>query len=120
MRVNLIDAAPIGVNVRSTVATYSGVLDDLRKLFARTKTAKEKKFNASAFSYNTGTLRCPACDGTEQISLDVQLLPDVVITCPNCGCPRYGKDAESVLWKPNKLITDNAMISVQTSIQFIN
>ena len=101
-RVNFIDAAPIGVNVRSTVATYSGVSDDLRKLFAGTKTAKEKKFNASAFSYNTGTLRCPACDGTGQISLDVQFLPDVVITCPECGGSRYGKDAESVLWKPKK------------------
>ena len=101
-RVNFIDAAPIGVNVRSTVATYSGVSDDLRKLFAGTKTAKEKKFNASAFSYNTGTLRCPACDGTGQISLDVQFLPDVVITCPDCGGSRYGKDAESVLWKPKK------------------
>lgn len=101
-RVNLIDAAPIGVNVRSTVATYSGVADELRKLFAGTKAAKEKKLNASAFSYNTGTLRCSSCDGTGQISLDVQFLPDVVITCPDCGGTRYSKEAESITWKPKK------------------
>ena len=101
-RVNLIDAAPIGVNVRSTVATYSGVADELRKLFAGTKAAKEKKLNASAFSYNTGTLRCSSCDGTGQISLDVQFLPDVVITCPDCGGSRYGKEAELITWKPKK------------------
>jgi len=101
-RVNLIDAAPIGINVRSTIATYSGISDDLRKLFAGTKAAKEKKLTASEFSYNTGTLRCPTCDGTGQISLDVQFLPDVTITCPDCGGSRFGKEAESILWTPKK------------------
>ena len=101
-RVNLIDAAPIGINVRSTIATYSGISDDLRKLFAGTKAAKEKKLTASEFSYNTGTLRCPTCDGTGQISLDVQFLPDVTITCPDCGGSRFSKEAESILWTPKK------------------
>ena len=101
-RVNLIDAAPIGINVRSTIATYSGISDDLRKLFAGTKAAKEKKLTASVFSYNTGTLRCPTCDGTGQISLDVQFLPDVTITCPDCRGSRFGTEAESILWTPKK------------------
>lgn len=102
LRANLIDATPIGINIRSTVATYSGVMDDLRKLFAATKDAKEKKLGANAFSYNTGSLRCPICDGTGQISLDVQFLPDVTISCPDCGGSRYGKDADHILWMPRK------------------
>ncbi len=92
-RVNLIDSTPIGANVRSTVATYSGVLDDLRRAFASTPTAKERGCKAGAFSYNTGSLRCPTCDGTGQISLDVQFLPDVDIECPDCRGSRYGEEA---------------------------
>lgn len=95
-RVNLIDANPIGTNVRSTVATYSGVLDDLRKAFAALPEAKAKGLKAGAFSYNTGSLRCPTCDGTGQISLDVQFLPDVDIPCPDCQGSRYGHDAYAI------------------------
>ncbi|MBR1811153.1 MAG: excinuclease ABC subunit UvrA [Clostridia bacterium] len=101
-RANLIDASPIGINIRSTVATYSGISDDLRKLYAGTDTAKGKKLKAGDFSYNTGSLRCPTCDGTGQISLDVQFLPDVTITCPDCGGKRYGANAERILWTPKK------------------
>ena len=92
-RANLIDASPIGVNIRSTVATYSGVLDELRKLYAALPEAKARKLGAGAFSYNTGSLRCPTCDGTGSISLDVQFLPDVTVPCPDCSGSRYGKDA---------------------------
>lgn len=99
-RANLIDASPIGINIRSTVATYSGILDELRKLFAGTETAKAGKLKAGDFSYNTGSLRCPVCDGTGQISLDVQFLPDVTIICPECGGKRYSGEAEKILWKP--------------------
>ena len=95
-RANLIDATPIGANVRSTVATYSGVLDDLRRAFAKLPEAKERGLKAGAFSYNTGSLRCPTCDGTGQISLDVQFLPDVDIPCPDCGGSRYGGAAAEV------------------------
>lgn len=98
-RINLIDATPIGVNVRSTVATYSNVLDDLRKLFSSTPDAKEKGYNAATFSYNTGSLRCPSCDGTGQISLEVQFLPDVDIICPDCGGSRYNKDAFQIFYR---------------------
>ena len=101
-RVNLIDASPIGINIRSTVATYSGVLDDLRKLYAGTEAAKSEKLKAGDFSYNTGSLRCQTCDGTGQISLDVQFLPDVTITCPDCGGKRYGETAERILWTPKR------------------
>ena len=99
-RANLIDASPIGINIRSTVATYSGILDELRKLYAGTETAKDGRLKAGDFSYNTGSLRCPVCDGTGQISLDVQFLPDVTITCPECGGKRYSGEAEKILWKP--------------------
>ncbi len=92
-RANLIDATPIGANVRSTVATYSGVLDDLRRAFARLPEARECGLKAGAFSYNTGSLRCPTCDGTGQISLDVQFLPDIDIPCPACNGARYDRDA---------------------------
>lgn len=95
-RANLIDATPIGANVRSTVATYSGVLDDLRRAYAKLPEAKERRLKAGAFSYNTGSLRCPTCDGTGQISLDVQFLPDVDIPCPDCGGSRYGSAAAEV------------------------
>lgn len=95
-RANLIDAKPIGVNVRSTVATYSGVMDDLRRAFAATPEAKGRGLKAGAFSYNTGSLRCPTCDGTGQVSLDVQFLPDVDIPCPDCGGSRYSRDAYAI------------------------
>ena len=95
-RVKLIDAAPIGINVRSTVATYANVHDELRKVFARLPGAKEKGYKAGDFSYNTGKLRCPICDGTGSISLDVQFLPDVEITCPDCGGSRYSRETDFV------------------------
>ena len=95
-QVKLIDATPIGVNVRSTVATYANVHDELRKIFARTPDAKELGFKAGDFSYNTGKLRCPMCDGTGTIDLDVQFLPDVTIPCPDCRGSRYGREAYQV------------------------
>ncbi|MDM8300726.1 excinuclease ABC subunit UvrA [Collinsella tanakaei] len=96
LRANLIDATPIGANVRSTVGTYSGVLDDLRRAYAKLPEARERGLKAGAFSYNTGSLRCPTCDGTGQISLDVQFLPDVDIPCPDCGGTRYAKAADAI------------------------
>ena len=92
-QVKLIDATPIGINVRSTVATYADIHDELRKVYARTKDAKERGKKAGDFSYNTGNLRCPVCDGTGTISLDVQFLPDVEIPCPECRGSRYSKEA---------------------------
>jgi excinuclease ABC subunit A len=95
-RVCLIDSTPIGANVRSTVATYSGVMDDLRRAFAQTTDAKARGLRAGDFSYNTGSLRCPICDGTGTISLDVQFLPDVEIDCPDCHGSRYAPAAWEV------------------------
>ena len=100
-RANLIDASPIGINVRSTVATYAGVHDELRRAFARTPEAKAAGYKAGAFSYNTGALRCPTCDGTGSISLDVQFLPDVEIVCPACRGSRYA-DAASHIHREGK------------------
>ena len=95
-QVKLIDATPIGINVRSTVATYANVHDELRKVFARTPDAKRLGYKAGDFSYNTGKLRCPVCDGTGVISLDVQFLPDVEIPCTGCRGCRYSRDADAV------------------------
>lgn len=95
-RVNLIDATPVGANVRSTVATYCGVLDDLRRLYAASPESKKRKLKAGDFSYNTGSLRCSTCDGTGQITMDVQFLPDVEIICPACGGGRYSETARGV------------------------
>ena len=94
--IKLIDATPIGINVRSTVATYAGVHDELRKLYAKSPAAKACGYRAGDFSYNTGSLRCPGCDGTGVVSLDVQFLPDVDIPCPDCRGSRYGKAAYTV------------------------
>ncbi|MBQ9817319.1 MAG: excinuclease ABC subunit UvrA [Proteobacteria bacterium] len=94
--IKLIDATPIGINVRSTIATYANVHDELRKIYAKTPDAKKYKLKAGDFSYNTGSLRCPTCDGTGVISLDVQFLPDVDIPCPDCRGSRYARQAWSV------------------------
>ena len=94
--VKLIDATPIGINIRSTVATYANVHDELRRIYAKTGCAAEKGYKAGDFSYNTGKLRCPVCDGTGSISLDVQFLPDVDIPCPDCRGSRYAKEAYAV------------------------
>ena len=95
-RIKLIDATPIGINVRSTVATYAGVHDELRKLYAKSEDAKNKGYKARDFSYNTGSLRCSGCDGTGVVSLDVQFLPDVNIQCPDCHGSRYSRIAYDV------------------------
>ena len=95
-KVELIDATPIGANIRSTVATYCGVHDDLRRAFAKTSDAHKKNLKPGAFSYNTGKLRCSTCDGTGTISLDVQFLPDVDVTCPDCHGTRYAQTADDI------------------------
>ncbi|MDE5831607.1 MAG: ATP-binding cassette domain-containing protein [Desulfovibrio sp.] len=95
-RILLIDAAPIGINIRSTVATYANVHDELRKIFAKSTDAKTRGLKAGDFSYNTGKLRCPVCDGDGVISLDAQFLADVDIACPECGGSRYSRDAFAI------------------------
>lgn len=119
--VKLIDASPIGINIRSTVATYANVHDELRKIYAKTDDAKRMKYKAKDFSYNTGNLRCPACDGTGQITLDVQFLPDVDVVCPECKGSRYAKAAWQVCYEkePGKRYSLPQMMAmdVNTAIQ---
>lgn len=95
-QIKLIDSDPIGINVRSTVATYAGIHDELRKVYAKTQDAKDRKYKASDFSYNTGKLRCPTCDGTGSINLDIQFLPDVEIICPDCNGSRYAEETNLI------------------------
>lgn len=102
-QVKLIDATPIGINIRSTVATYANIHDELRKIFAKLPQSKENKYKAGDFSYNTGKLRCSVCDGTGVINLDVQFLPDVEIPCLECGGSRYSKIVEDIKYKGNSL-----------------
>lgn len=119
--VKLIDASPIGINIRSTVATYANVHDELRKIYAKTDDAKRMKYKAKDFSYNTGNLRCPACDGTGQITLDVQFLPDVDVVCPECKGSRYAKAAWQVCYEkePGKKYSLPQMMAmdVNTALQ---
>ena len=121
-QVKLIDASPIGINIRSTVATYANVHDELRKIFAREKSAKAHGYKAGDFSYNTGSLRCPVCDGTGSISLDVQFLPDVDIPCPECKGSRYAKEAYRVKHR-NKMGEERSLpelmdMDINTAIDF--
>ena len=95
-RVRIVDSTPIGINVRSTLATYSGVMDMLRRAFAATDAAKAREFKLADFSYNTGSLRCPQCDGTGRVDLDIQFLPDVTIPCPSCEGRRFRVEADAV------------------------
>ncbi len=119
--VKLIDASPIGINIRSTVATYANVHDEFRKIYAKTDDAKRMKYKAKDFSYNTGNLRCPACDGTGQITLDVQFLPDVDVVCPECKGSRYAKAAWQVCYEkePGKRYSLPQMMAmdVNTALQ---
>ena len=119
--VKLIDASPIGINIRSTVATYANVHDELRKIYAKTDDAKRMKYKAKDFSYNTGNLRCPACDGTGQITLAVQFLPEVDVVCPECKGSRYAKAAWQVCYEkePGKRYSLPQMMAmdVNTALQ---
>ena len=115
-QVKLIDATPIGINIRSTVATYANIHDELRKVYAKIAKAEGLNYKAGDFSYNTGNLRCPVCDGNGIINLDVQFLPDVEIPCPECGGSRYSKSAEIVKYNKHSLPELRAM-DVNTALE---
>lgn len=115
-QVKLIDATPIGINVRSTVATYANIHDELRKIFAKSEEARSGGWKAGDFSYNTGRLRCPTCDGTGSISLDVQFLPDVDIPCPDCRGSRYARDAFRIHRKGGYTLPELMSMSVDEAI----
>ena len=116
-QVKLIDATPIGINVRSTVATYANIHDELRKVVARSEDARAGGWKAGDFSYNTGRLRCPVCDGTGSISLDVQFLPDVEIPCPDCRGSRYSRDAYGIRRKGGRTLPELMEMSVDEALE---
>lgn len=115
-QVKLIDATPIGINVRSTVATYANIHDELRKVFAKLAKNSGLSYKSGDFSYNTGSLRCPVCDGTGVINLDIQFLPDVEIPCPECGGSRYAKALQSIKYNGHSLPEIMAM-DVSTALE---
>ena len=115
--VKLIDATPIGINVRSTVATYANIHDELRRVYARTSEAQKRGRKAGDFSYNTGSLRCPVCDGTGSISLDIQFLPDVDIPCPECRGSRYAKEAFEICRRGGESLPDLMGKSVDEALE---
>ncbi|MBL3530609.1 excinuclease ABC subunit UvrA [Companilactobacillus zhachilii] len=112
-----VDSVPIGKNVRSTVGTYTKILDHLRKLFAETPEAKAKKFTPTYFSYNNKQGACPNCGGTGVITLDIQYLPDMVQTCPICHGNRYKKDILDITWH-GKNIAEILDMSVKEAADF--
>ena len=114
-KIHLLDAKPIGINVRSTIATYCGVFDDLRKLFGELS----DEYNTKDFSYNTGKLRCPTCNGTGSINMDVQFLPDMEISCPDCDGLRYCEEAEKIRYN-NLSIKDYMDLTVDEAILSLN
>lgn len=116
-KISLIDASPIGKNVRSTVATYSGILTSLRKLYE--KADKTETYNMRDFSYNTGRLRCQSCKGTGTINMDVQFLPDVEITCPDCDGLRYSDEVDSIKYK-DLSIRDAMALTVDEALDKFN
>ena len=111
-KIELIDSVPIGKNVRSTVATYSKVLDDLRREYAKLT----DEYKMADFSYNTGKLRCPTCNGTGSVSMDVQFLPDVEMTCPDCDGLRYSKEAGEITYN-GLSISDLMSLTVDEALE---
>ena len=99
-----VDASPIGKTTRSTVATYTSIMDNLRKLFARQSLATEKHYTPSYFSYNNKEGACPTCGGTGIVTLDIQFLPDMQQTCPTCHGERYNPEIKQVKWHDMSIV----------------
>lgn len=93
-----VDSTPVGKNQRSTVATYTDIMDNLRKLYASQPQARKLGYKAAHFSYNNKEGACPACGGAGVISLDIQYLTDMVETCSVCGGHRFNQDVLQIKW----------------------
>ena len=99
-----VDASPIGKTTRSTTATYTSIMDNLRKLFAKQPLAKERHYTPSYFSYNNKQGGCPECGGTGVVTLDVQYLPDMEQTCPLCAGKRFRPEIQAVKWNGYSIV----------------
>lgn len=99
-----VDASPIGKTTRSTTATYTSIMDNLRKLFAKQPLAKERHYTPSYFSYNNKQGGCPECGGTGVVTLDVQYLPDMEQTCPMCAGKRFRPEIQAVKWNGYSIV----------------
>lgn len=116
-RVLNVDAAPIGRNSRSTPATYTGLFDDVRRLFAATDEAKKRRWDAGHFSFNVKGGRCAVCEGRGDMALDMQYLPEQHVRCPHCGGTRYEPETLKVKLR-GKSIADVLTLSVDDALKF--
>ena len=112
-----IDQSPIGRTPRSNPATYTGLFTDIRNLFAKTKDAKAKGYNAGRFSFNVKGGRCEACEGDGVKCIEMNFLPDVYVKCDVCGGKRYNRDTLDVRYK-GKNIYDVLEMSVEEGMYF--
>ncbi|MEO6927798.1 MAG: hypothetical protein ABI190_01430 [Casimicrobiaceae bacterium] len=112
-----VDQKPIGRTPRSNLATYTSLFDAVRKLFAATKAARARRFDAGRFSINVAKGRCPVCEGEGFVSVELLFMPSVYAPCPTCHGARYNEDTLKVTWRERN-IAQVLQMSVDEALVF--